>query len=123
MSPHNNQFLGSLGEDAAVSHLLSLGYTIIQRNFRKPQGDIDIVALDGDTLVFVEVKTRRSSAYGSAEEAITPWKLRSLIRSAYYYKNKHPHLPDSLRIDVVSVAVSDIDQVEKISVYQNITGG
>lgn len=123
MPAHNNQFLGFLGEDAAASHLLSLGYRILERNFKKPQGDIDIVAMDGGILVFVEVKTRRSSQYGSGEDAITPWKMRSLIRSAYYYKNKHPNLPDSLRIDVVSVAVSDTDLIEKISLYKNVTGG
>lgn len=123
MSLRNNQYLGSLGENAAASHLIAIGYRIIERSFKKPQGDIDIVALDGNILVFIEVKTRRSSRYGSGEDAITPWKMTSLIRSAYYYKNKHPQLPDSLRIDVVIVAVSDTDCVEKISVYKNITGG
>lgn len=122
MKPTHNSSLGAKGEAAAIHHLVSLGYRILERNFKKPQGDIDIVAVEGKTLVFVEVKTRISTHYGTGEDAITPWKIRSLIRSAHYYKFKHPHLPESLRIDMVSVQMRSPETVEKITLYRNITG-
>ncbi len=65
-----NQNVGRQGEEEAVRFLHSQGYKIVERNFKKPQGDIDIVALDGDVLVFIEVKTRYSKAYGLAVEAV-----------------------------------------------------
>lgn len=98
-----NQITGQQGEDEAVQFLKKRGYKIVERNFKKPQGDIDIVALEDDTLVFVEVKTRYSKAYGLPIEAVTPWKVRALIRNAQLYKMLHPDYPKSLRIDVVSV--------------------
>jgi putative endonuclease len=59
------KLLGRSGEDRAAKHLASRGYTILERNYTAPQGELDLIALDGDTLVFVEVKTRTSSAYGA----------------------------------------------------------
>lgn len=122
MRLRNNQSLGFLGESAATSFLSSLGFKILERNFKKRYGEIDIVGLDKKTLVFVEVKTRKSNKFGTAEEAITPWKLRSLIKSAQYYKLLHPNLPEAIRIDLVSVSLSSNNQVEKIRLYKNITG-
>ncbi|MBM3283088.1 YraN family protein [Candidatus Gottesmanbacteria bacterium] len=118
----SNQSLGFLGETAAASYLISQGYKILERNFKKRYGEIDIVALDGKTLVFVEVKTRKSNKYGTAEEAITPWKLRVLIKSAQYYKLIHPNLPDSVRVDFISVYLSIDNKIEKVKLYKNITG-
>lgn len=108
------------GEDVACEYLKKNGYKIIERNFRKRYGEIDVVALDRGTLVFVEVKTRRSSEYGSPLEAITPWKLRSLVRSAQYYKLTHPKLPDLLRIDAVSVTLTNGKLY--IELMKNISG-
>jgi putative endonuclease len=70
--------LGRDGEDAAVRYLESLGYTILQRNFRAPGGEIDIVASERGTIVFVEVKARRSHAYGSALAAVDARKRRRI---------------------------------------------
>lgn len=64
------QHAGSRGEDAAAAHLVTLGMRIVRRNLRGPGGEIDIVALDGETVVFVEVKLRRTHAYGSAIGAV-----------------------------------------------------
>lgn len=118
----NNLPLGSYGEDVAEGFLKSHGYTIIQRNFRQHYSEIDIVAIYAETLVFVEVKTRRSNKFGTPFEAITRFKLHSLIKSAYYYKMLHPELPGSLRIDLISIVLKNGNSVEKIDHIKNISG-
>jgi len=116
-----------LGEDKACEFLRKNGYKIIERNFRKGYGEIDIVAIHSSAgsgqavLVFVEVKTRTSNSFGNPLEAITPWKLKSLIKTAQYYKMIHPKLPDSLRIDAISVILSGND-VQSIELTKNISG-
>jgi putative endonuclease len=77
--------LGHEGEDVAADYLRSLGYTIVQRNFRGPGGEIDIIARDGDVIVFVEVKARRSRAYGSALAAVDARKRRRIRAVAEDY--------------------------------------
>jgi putative endonuclease len=115
-----------LGEDKACKYLKTLGFKILERNYRKTYGEIDIIAIDpsassGQVLAFVEVKTRTSNLFGSPLEAITPWKLRSLIKTAQYYKMTHHNLPESLRIDAVSV-ILNCDKVESIDLMRNISG-
>lgn len=97
---------GKLGEDAAVKVLAKQGYKIIARNFRSKFGEIDLIAVDRDVLVFVEVKTRWTKEYGYPEEAVNYWKIRSIIKTGQYYKLLHPNTPELLRIDVVAVEVS-----------------
>lgn len=122
MNSKRNKTLGFLGEELASKYIASKGLKIIERNFTKRYGEIDIVALDGNTLVFVEVKTRLGNKFGTPEEAVTPQKLRSLTRSAHYYKLLHPRLPCAMRIDVVGILLSAIESVEKITLYKNVTG-
>ena len=117
----NNISLGSQGETEAVNYLRTQGYRIIERNFKKRYGEIDIIAIDGDTLAFVEVKTRIGDSHGKPVEAITPWKLTSLTRSAEYYKVLHPELPDPMRIDFVGVTF-DKGGTPEIELIKNITG-
>ncbi len=114
--------IGQKGEDLAVAHLQKNGYKIIERNFRKGYGEIDIVALHKNILVFIEVKTRTSSQFGTPLEAITPWKLRTLIKTAQFYKLVHPKLPESLRIDAVSVILTSFEDLEAIEIVKNISG-
>lgn len=97
--------LGKLGEELAAKYLTKLGYKIIEKNFRIRGGEIDIIALDGNTLVYIEVKTRSSHQFGSPEEAVTPWKLKFLERSAKFYRNnrKNLKLPELERIDVLAI--------------------
>lgn len=93
----------------------------MERNFRKGYGEIDIIAIDGNTLVFVEVKTRTSSRFGTPFEAIAPWKIATLIRGAKFYKyTLHAGLPDDLRIDAIGVIVAK-GEVESIEHLENIT--
>ena len=83
------------------------GYKILQKNFHSRFGELDIIALDGDTLVFVEVKARTSRRFGLPEEAVTPPKLWKIKKTAEYYSASHPNLPKKLRIDVVALEISD----------------
>lgn len=115
-----------LGEDKACKYLKKLDFKIIERNFRRGYGEIDIVAIedtkkDGKVLVFVEVKTRTSNQFGSPLEAITYWKLKSLVKTAQYYKMTHRNLPESMRIDAVAVTLND-QQVQSIELRKNISG-
>ncbi|MFZ5366396.1 MAG: YraN family protein [Patescibacteria group bacterium] len=119
--------LGILGEDLAVKFLKKNGYKILQRNFRSKFGEIDIIAQDpsagsGQVLVFVEVKTRWSKSFGPPEEAITPWKIRRIIKAGEYYKMLHPELPEALRLDAVCLDLSPTGRVGKIKIIKNITG-
>jgi len=114
-----------LGEDKACEYLKKLGFKIIERNFRKGYGEIDIVAIDESSkekvLTFIEVKTRTSSSFGMPLEAITYWKLKELIKTAQFYKLTHRNLPESLRIDAVAVILSK-NEVKNIELTKNISG-
>ena len=111
---------GRAGEEAALQILQMRGYKILDRNFRSRYGEIDIVAQDGNILVFVEVKTRWSRKYGYPEEAVTPRKLQSIIRTGEYYKVTHSDTPDLIRVDVVALEV-DRGRVSKVRLIKNVT--
>ncbi len=95
--------LGRAGEDVACEHLARKGYEIVARGFRLFRGEIDIVARDGDTLVFVEVKTRADESHGRPEESVTPGKQRQIRRIAQGYLVTHPAPGVGCRFDVVSI--------------------
>jgi putative endonuclease len=95
--------LGQWGEKQAAAFLKKAGYKILKMNFRCPLGEIDIIAREKKTLVFVEVKTRTSEDFAKPVEAITPHKMRRICNIARYYL-KQPGLKDTdCRMDVVSV--------------------
>lgn len=98
--------LGAFGERLAAAHLEAKGYRIRARNFRCREGEIDIVAEDGDCLVFVEVRTRRGDAFGSPAESVTLAKERRLLTVARAYLQEHTDVPPNQRIDVVAVELS-----------------
>lgn len=114
--------LGQLGEELAARELKKNKYKILKRNFRSKFGEIDIIALDGDFLVFVEVKTRWSEKFGSPEEAITSWKIRRMIKSAQYFKMLHPELPEAMRLDAVAVDLTPPGKMKEIRIIKNISG-
>ncbi|MBU4016545.1 YraN family protein [Patescibacteria group bacterium] len=118
----NKQISGIKGEDLATSFLRKKGYKIIERNFRAIGGEIDIIALDKDTLVFIEVKARSTKEFGSPLEAITNRKMKSLIKTAQFYKIKNPRLPDCLRIDAVAITLDSENEVKSIELVKNISG-
>jgi putative endonuclease len=110
-----------LGEEIASKLLTKKGYQIIDRNFRKGYGEIDIIATFQNTLVFVEVKTRSTNLYGGAIEAISYGKLQTLIRTCEYYKMLHPKLPEALRIDAILIDLEE-NEAKNIQHIENISG-
>lgn len=101
--PHQRSNLGLQGEQIASSYLRKQNFRILEHNFKARYGEIDIIALDGNTLVFVEVKTRTSRVYGTPEDAITPKKLREIAKTAQYYRLRHPEFTSGVRIDVIAI--------------------
>lgn len=97
------QALGRFGEDAAARHLLDVGFEVLERNWRCSVGEIDIVARDGDTIVVVEVKTRRGVGFGAPLEAVTARKAARLARLGVEYRRATGRLPAPWRIDLVGV--------------------
>ena len=110
---NGNRTLGQKGESTACEYLLSLGHVILERNYRSPYGEIDIISLDGDRTVFTEVKTRsalpQNSKYGRASSAVTKSKKENFILTAKCYQRDNP---DSLRcrIDVIEVYMIGKDE-------------
>jgi len=99
--------LGRTGEDLACAELLARGYAILERGYRTPRGEIDIVARHGTTLVFVEVKTRDSERCGSGAEAVTRRKRRQIVSVAEEYLACRRPSAASCRFDVVVVSRDD----------------
>lgn len=111
-----------IGEDAACEYLKKKGYTILERNFRKSYGEIDIIARLRDVLVFVEVKTRTNKHYGTPFDAVAPYKVQQIVKGANYYKYiLNPQLPDNMRIDAIGVIVGE-GKVRSIEHIENVTG-
>ena len=99
----DRQTLGKQGESLARRELERRGYAILATRFRTRFGEIDIVCSDRGTVVFVEVKARRSLKYGSAAEAITPWKRRRIAAMALDYLASYEQLNHPCRFDVVAI--------------------
>jgi putative endonuclease len=104
---NNTTETGKRGEEIAASYLKKEGYRIRERNYRCPVGEIDIIALDGDEVVFVEVKSRKSDDFGEPEAAVDARKQMKLSRIALNYINEHNLNDRNARFDVVAVRFSD----------------
>ena len=117
MTNDPRQALGISGEDLACAELQRRGYAIVERRYRTRFGEIDIIAKDGLTLVFVEVKARKTQEFGGAAAAMTGWKQRRIARMALDYLARQ-HLHDCpCRFDVVAI---DFDESEpRVIVYPN----
>lgn len=113
---------GKHGEDLAIAFLQKRAYKIIDRNFRIRGGEIDIIAIEANTLVFVEVKTRTSLKFGSPQEAVTKSKIFFMERAAKFYRNAYSYknLPLAERIDVVAIDLGE--DPPKIDLIKNATG-
>ena len=99
------QALGRWGEDLAAAYLQQRGMVILERNFRGKRGEVDIIARDGDDLVFVEVKTRSSCTFGTPQEAVNRRKQQQIIHLAEIYLQSHPSRLQP-RFDVVAVTAA-----------------
>ena len=114
---------GALGEKIALNYLKKHGYRIIETNFRCRMGEIDIVTKKNDTLVFVEVRTKRDISFGIPEESVTPLKANHLARTAYHYRQSHNKLPESWRIDLLAIELNDDDKPSRINLIENAIEG
>ena len=111
--------VGAIGESLAVALLKGSGYEILQTNFRCRQGEIDIIARQGECLVFVEVRTKRSREFGTPEESITSSKKEKLIALAEAYLLTLDCPPASWRIDVVAVELAPQGGVQRLEHIEN----
>lgn len=101
---NNRQLLGRSGEDTVARYLQKKGYKILVQNYRCQLGEIDIIARDGDVLVFIEVKTRSGCTFGSPAAAVTPRKQRQISKAAQWYLTEERRFDTPARFDVVAVS-------------------
>lgn len=113
----NNRHIGILTESAATAYLAKKGYTIIQRNFRNRFGEIDIIARDKDTYVFIEVKAKTGIAYGHPEDMINPRKIAKIKHMAEVYLDGKVVL---CRIDVVAIVLDNSESILRLTHYENV---
>ncbi|MBQ3710318.1 MAG: YraN family protein [Bacteroidales bacterium] len=106
IEPHD---LGKRGEDLAVEHLIDNGYQILERNWRSGHKEIDIIALKDNTLVAVEVKTRKSYDFGEPDLAVGVSKQRMLIWAADAYV-RYKKMDVDVRFDIISIVINDTEQ-------------
>ncbi|MGY8767996.1 MAG: YraN family protein [Pirellulales bacterium] len=111
--------LGQKGETAAARFLKRLGYTILVRSVRSILGELDIVAVDGETIVFVEVKTRASDSAGLPAEAVDQAKQQKLTRLALAYLKRNDLMEYSARFDVIGILWPDASKKPEITHYIN----
>ena len=114
---------GILGEQLAAEFLKKRGYRVLETNYRCPEGEVDIIALYKDTLVFVEVRSKRGRGFGTPAESITRAKMTHLRRVAARYGQTHTGLPAARRIDVVSVELGPGDRAPRIELIENAVQG
>ncbi len=113
---------GILGEKLAGDFLKKRGYRIYETNYRCPEGEVDIVARHKDSLVFIEVRSKRSLEFGSPEESITPTKMERLRAVAAHYLQTHNNLPSLWRIDVAAVEIDQKGKPLRIEIIENAVG-
>lgn len=109
---------GKRGEDLAAAFLEKRGWTILGRNVRTARGELDLIARDADTLVFVEVRTRRGHSFGSPEESVTRRKQQKLVELAESYLQTQPVADIPCRIDVVVVELGPRDEIQRIELFE-----
>ena len=107
--------LGEFGERLAVQHLEAKGYQIVERNYRRREGEIDIIARLGDLLAFVEVRCRRGSAMGTAIESLSRTKQRRLVALAEAYGQDRDGLPEQRRVDVIGIDLAPDGKLLSVS--------
>ena len=109
---------GPAGEEEAAVFLQKRGYKILERNYRKRMGEIDIIARDKNTLCFIEVKTRSSDTLGSPAEAVTKQKQRQIIKLSLYYLKENNISDPQVRFDVVTIDMTSASG-SRINLIQN----
>ncbi|MCC6187805.1 MAG: YraN family protein [Anaerolineales bacterium] len=115
--------LGQRGELLAAERLAALGYQIVERNYRCPYGELDLITRQGETWVFVEVRTRQGERFGTPEESFTPRKRAHLIAAAQHYLQLQALEEVSWRIDAVAVALGADGRLQRLDVIENAVSG
>ncbi len=110
---------GILGEKLARDFLAKHGYHILETNYRSPYGEIDIIAKYQDSLVFIEVRTKRSLQFGSPEESITPAKRERMIATGWHYLQVHDNLSSSWQISIVAIELNQKGEPSRIELIEN----
>lgn len=120
---HNcaNQKLGAWGEDIALTFLKEKGFTLLARNFRTREGEIDLVMQSESTLVMVEVKTRRKEDSGYPEEAVSEEKLEHLTAAAEKFLESHPQFTEDWRVDVIAVLGQPGSEDPQVEWFENVS--
>ncbi len=115
-----NKELGHQGEEIVEDYLIKKGYLILENNYLKRVGEIDLIVFDPkkEELVFVEVKTRRTSTFGYPEEAVTLKKLGKIEKTALNWLKENGKLDHPWRIDIVAL---ELEKGEKITHFENVT--
>lgn len=122
-SSPSSRLSGAPGEEAALRFLLRKGYRLVERNVRSRWGEIDLVCRKGSTLVFIEVKSRRSLSAGHPLEALTPAKQARLRRATSIYMMRSEHPEASYQIDLVAILLDQEGRVQEITHLENAVEG
>ncbi len=109
LQSHGNISLGKYGEEIAVAYLKGRKYAVLDRNYRCKCGEVDIVAREGKTLVFVEVKTRRNDSYGPPQLSVTQFKQRQISKAALLYLSSKKMENVPARFDVIAICLLEND--------------
>jgi len=117
--PLSRRERGALGEKIALDFLIKRNFTILEHNFRCREGEIDIIARQGDCLVFVEVRTKTSTNLGTPEESITPAKAQRLVALAQTFLQSHENLPTQWRIDVIAIDMDRQGKPSRVELVEN----
>jgi putative endonuclease len=115
----NRKKIGATGEKLASNFLKNKGYRILENNFRCRHGEIDIIAQKRGCLIFIEVRTKSSSAFGNPEESITAAKKEKLISTALTYLKTHANSPVQWRIDFIAIELNQEGKVNRIELIEN----
>jgi putative endonuclease len=114
-----NKLLGTFGEDMAKDSLEKEGYRILERNFSCKAGELDIIAMEGDTIAFIEVKCRTGTGYGNPSEAVSYYKQNRIVKSALFFMTKHKIFDYMCRFDVVEVLTDGTKECTTINLIKN----
>jgi len=111
--------IGVIGEKLARGFIKKKGYRIRETNFRCRHGEIDIIAQKKDCLIFIEVRTKSGSAFGTPEESITATKKKKLVSTALAYIQSHNELPAQWRIDFIAIEMNNNGKASRIDLIEN----
>jgi putative endonuclease len=113
-----NKLLGAYGEDIACDYLIQKGYRVVERNFTCRAGEVDIIAMHKDIVVFVEVKTRSSDKFGLPSEAVSDAKQKKIVKTALYYMQSKRLLDYMCRFDVIEITAGE-DNGHRVNLIQD----